>query len=98
MLQRSCAPITRWRPCWPPGDAEGSFLRCEHTWEGESTPVAAFAQASRSITLVPGQGMPGEVWQTGRPAWIADAGEHPRPLPRSRAADAAGLHSAFAFP
>jgi PAS domain S-box-containing protein len=83
---------------WTPGDAEGSFLRCEHTWEGESTPVAAFAQASRSITLTPGQGMPGEVWQTGRPAWIADAGEHPRPLPRSTAADAAGLHSAFAFP
>jgi PAS domain S-box-containing protein len=83
---------------WTPGDAEGSFLRCAHTWEGESTPVAAFAQASRSITLAPGQGMPGEVWQTGRPAWIADAGEHPRPLPRSRAADAAGLRSAFAFP
>jgi PAS domain S-box-containing protein len=83
---------------WTPGDAEGSFLRCEHTWEGDSTPIAAFAQASRSITLAPGQGMPGEVWQTGRPAWIADAGEHPRPLPRSRAADAAGLHSAFAFP
>jgi PAS domain S-box-containing protein len=83
---------------WTPGDAEGRFLRCEHTWEGESTPVAAFAQASRSIRLAPGQGMPGEVWQTGRPAWIADAGEHPRPLPRSAAADAAGLHSAFAFP
>jgi PAS domain S-box-containing protein len=83
---------------WTPGDAEGTFLRCEHTWEGESTPVAAFAQASRSIRLAPGQGMPGEVWQTGRPAWIADAGEHPRPLPRSAAADAAGLHSAFAFP
>ena len=83
---------------WTPGDAEGRFLRCQHTWEGESTPVAAFAQASRSIRLAPGQGMPGEVWQTGRPAWIADAGEHPRPLPRSAAADAAGLHSAFAFP
>jgi PAS domain S-box-containing protein len=83
---------------WTPGDAEGSFLRCEHTWEGESPAIAAFAKASRSITLAPGQGMPGEVWQTGRPAWIADAGEHPRPLPRSRAADAAGLHSAFAFP
>jgi len=83
---------------WTPGDAEGTFLRCEHAWEGESTPVAAFAQASRSIRLAPGQGMPGEVWQTGRPAWIADAGEHPRPLPRSAAAEAAGLHSAFAFP
>ena len=83
---------------WAPGDDEGSFLRCEHTWEADPTHVAAFAQASRSITLAPGQGLPGEVWQTGRPAWIADAREHPRPLPRSRVADAAGLHSAFAFP
>ena len=46
--------------------------------------------ASRSVMLAPGQGMPGEVWQTGRPAWIADADQHPRPLPRARAADAAG--------
>src|SRR5512132_2986283 len=83
---------------WAPGDDDGSFLRCEHTWEADPTHVATFAQASRSITLAPGQGLPGEVWQTGRPAWIADAGEHPRPLPRSRVADAAGLHSAFAFP
>jgi PAS domain S-box-containing protein len=83
---------------WAPGDDEGSFLRCEHTWEADPTHVAAFAQASRSITLAPGQGLPGEVWQTGRPAWIADAREHPRPLPRSRVADAAGLYSAFAFP
>jgi PAS domain S-box-containing protein len=83
---------------WTPADAGGAFLRCEHTWEGASTRVAAFAEASRSVMLASGQGMPGEVWQTGRPAWIADAGEHPRPLPRARAADAAGLHSAFAFP
>jgi PAS domain S-box-containing protein len=83
---------------WMPGDDDGSYLGCEHTWEGASERVAAFALASRSIRLAPGHGMPGEVWQTGRPAWIADAGEHPRPLPRSRAADAAGLHSAFAFP
>ncbi len=82
---------------WMPGDDEGSCLRCEHTWEG-SPDIAAFAQASRSITLAAGQGMPGEVWQTGRPAWIADAGAHPRPLPRSQVADAAGLRSAFAFP
>ena len=38
------------------------------------------------------------MWRTGRPAWIADAAEHPRPLPRAQAADAAGLRSAFAFP
>ena len=50
----------------------------------------AFAATSRSVMLAPGQGMPGEVWQTGRPAWIADADTHPRPLPRARAAAAGG--------
>jgi PAS domain S-box-containing protein len=83
---------------WTPIDDEGSFLRCEHTWESAFTPVAAFAEASRAVMLARGQGLPGEVWQTGRPAWIADADEHPRPLPRAKVADAAGLRSAFAFP
>jgi PAS domain S-box-containing protein len=83
---------------WVAADAEGSFLRCAHTWEGAFTPVGAFAEASRSVTLARGHGMPGEVWRTGRPAWIADAAEHPRPLPRADAAAKAGLRSAFAFP
>jgi PAS domain S-box-containing protein len=83
---------------WTPTDAGGSSLRCEHTWEGALTPVAVFAAASRTVRLAPGQGMPGEVWRTGRPAWIADADAHPRPLPRARAAAESGLRSAFAFP
>jgi PAS domain S-box-containing protein len=83
---------------WTPTDAEGSFLRCEHTWEGAFTAVATFAATSRAVMLAPGQGMPGEVWRTGRPAWIADADAHPRPLPRAQAAARAGLRSAFAFP
>jgi PAS domain S-box-containing protein len=83
---------------WTPTDAEGSSLRCEHTWEGAFTPVAAFAAASRAVTLAPGQGLPGEVWGTCRPAWIADADAHPSPLPRAAAAAQAGLRSAFAFP
>jgi PAS domain S-box-containing protein len=83
---------------WTPVDTDGTALRCAHTWESASAAVGAFAETCRSVTLATGQGLPGEVWQTGRPAWIADAAEHPRPLPRSRAADAAGLRSAFAFP
>ena len=83
---------------WTPIDPDGSALRCAHTWESGAAAVAAFAETCRSVTLASGQGLPGEVWQTGRPAWIVDAAEHPRPLPRSRAADAAGLRSAFAFP
>ena len=83
---------------WVAADDDATSLCCGHTWEGAFTAVADFAEASRSVTLAPGQGMPGEVWKTGRPAWIADAAEHPRPLPRAKAAAEAGLRSAFAFP
>ena len=30
---------------WLPTDAEGSFLRCAHTWDGDSAPVATFASS-----------------------------------------------------
>jgi PAS domain S-box-containing protein len=83
---------------WGPIDAEGSRLRCELTWQGAALANDAFARASRDVTLGPGEGMPGLVWETGRPAWIADADEHPRPLPRAETAAEAGLLSAFAFP
>jgi PAS domain S-box-containing protein len=83
---------------WGPADAQGSVLRCEQTWQAASLADDAFAQACRTVSLVPGRGLPGEVWQTGRPAWIVDASQHPRPLPRAQAAAKAGLLSAFAFP
>ena len=83
---------------WEPADAESSSLSCARTWHGTSEADDAFAQASRAVTLAAGEGLPGLVWQTGKPAWIADAAEHPRPLPRAEAAARAGLSSAFAFP
>ncbi|HEY7619207.1 MAG TPA: GAF domain-containing protein [Solirubrobacteraceae bacterium] len=77
---------------------DGDVLRCELTWQSAALSDDAFARASRAVTPALGQSLPGEVWQSGRPAWIADADEHPRPLPRSQAAARAGLLSAFAFP
>ena len=71
-----------------------------HTWEGAFTPVADFAETSRSVMLAPGHGMPGEVWRTGRPAWIADAPSirarcrAPRPPPRRACAPPSPSRSA----
>ena len=42
-------------------------------------------------------GLPGIVWKSGKPEWIHDVATDDR-LPRRRAAAAAGLHSALAFP
>ena len=67
-------------------------------WDERLDAVAAFAETSRSVTLAAGQGLPGEVWQTGQPGLDRRRRRASRPLPRSRAADAAGLRSAFAFP
>ncbi len=41
--------------------------------------------------------MPGRVWLSGEPAWIAHVGADPN-FPRGPAAAAAGLHTAFCFP
>jgi PAS domain S-box-containing protein len=83
---------------WVPAEPDGTVLRCKRTWQAMSLPDDAFARASEAVSMPMGQGLPGEVWQSGRPAWIVEAKEHPRPLPRAREAAQAGLISAFAFP
>src|SRR5262245_23026066 len=83
---------------WAPTDEDSSQLRCVLTWIGAALGDDDFARVSREITLGPGEGMPGLVWETGSAAWIANADEYPRKLPRAQAADRAGLLSAFAFP
>jgi PAS domain S-box-containing protein len=83
---------------WEPVDSGGSFLRCVATWQAVSMADDALVTASRATRLPRGQGLPGEVWKTGRSAWIADAKLHPRRLPRAEAATKAGLLSAFAVP
>ena len=59
--------------------------------------VAAFEAASRATTFAPREGLPGRVWASGEPAWIADvlADEN---FPRAEAARRAGLSAAFCFP
>ena len=62
-----------------------------------SLDVAEFEAVSRQITLSHGSGLPGRVWATGEPAWIADiltdADFH-----RTAVAAKMGLHGALAFP
>jgi PAS domain S-box-containing protein len=72
-------------------------LRCVALWIAPGPDVREFEQATRAAELHPGEGLPGLVWQEGRPAWITDASTDLR-LPRRAAAEAAGLHAAFAFP
>ena len=71
-------------------------LRCVRTWHaGAGAPE--FEALSARITLVSGEGLPGQVVLTGEAIWMADAPEDAN-FPRAAAARRAGLHAAFGFP
>jgi PAS domain S-box-containing protein len=71
---------------------EGDRLQFGAVWP-ESATGAAFA----SEAFVPGEGLPGSVWQTGEPQWIDDVQAHPE-LPRYPHFRDAGIRTALAFP
>ncbi len=77
-----------------PGDGK---LNCLELWHEDSPQFDALALQTRQLRLDPGEGLPGRVWQGGEPLVIqqiaADAG-----FRRTRAALAAGIVSAVAFP
>jgi len=81
---------------WEP-TADGRTLRSRHVWETARARCGDFLDATRTLELAEGEGLPGRVWGDARPAWITDVEADGR-LPRSAAAAAAGLRSAFAFP
>ncbi len=77
-----------------PGDSK---LRCVATWLAPGAEVDRFENFRRPREFVPGVGLPGMVWKSGKPEWISDIGSDTR-LPRAPAAAEAGLRSALAFP
>jgi len=72
-------------------------LRWVECWNGMGEEVADFQSATRRSTFSSGEGLPGRVWRSGRPAWVPDvvADEN---FPRAEEAAKAGLHAAAAFP
>jgi two-component system sensor histidine kinase/response regulator len=78
-------------------DRGGKTLHCVGTWHAASLQVAEFVEISRTTRFTRGVGLPGRVWDSGRPAWIPDVvGD--RNFPRAPAANRVGLHGAFALP
>jgi PAS domain S-box-containing protein len=82
---------------WEPAPERPEALRCVETWHVPGAEVEEFEAASRDTLLVAGEGLPGRVWGSGEPAWIADVPADDN-FPRAAAARRAGLHAAFCFP
>ena len=56
-----------------------------------------FRVASEAITFARGVGLPGRVYELGRPAWVADVTKDGN-FPRAKVAESVGLRAGFAFP
>src|SRR5207249_10289615 len=72
-------------------------LRCRAFWEAGSDKLKQFGQLSQAVQFSMGEGLPGRVWKSNRPAWIYDVTVD-KNFPRASAAREAGLHGGFAFP
>jgi PAS domain S-box-containing protein len=77
-------------------EREAGVMHCADIWPSPS-PFPAFEAASRQTVFRPGIGLPGRVWQSGKPAWIPDVVADAN-FPRAAVASKEGLHAAFGFP
>jgi PAS domain S-box-containing protein len=78
-------------------DRETDTLRLNTIWHKPSWDVEEFEVISKNTTFQYGKGLPGRVWESGKPAWISDVITDPNFL-RESIASKTGLHAAFAFP
>jgi len=75
----------------------GERLRLVEVWHPPAVRVPEFIAASRAITFERGVGLPGRIWATAQPAWIADATRDAN-FPRAKVAVEGGLRGGFGFP
>jgi two-component system, cell cycle sensor histidine kinase and response regulator CckA len=96
-LEQVCA-ATGWvlGQAWLPR-ADGRALECSTAWFSQHDGLDGFRQATESLTLPLGVGLPGRVWQTKMAAWVQDVTADAN-FPRTAAAQAAGLKAGMAFP
>ncbi|HXV86930.1 MAG TPA: GAF domain-containing protein [Gemmatimonadales bacterium] len=88
---------------WPLGHvllrgANDDALRSARLWCAEDrVRFKAFCQLSESLAFKRGVGLPGRVWESGRPSWIIDVGADDN-FPRARLLPDCGLKGACGFP
>jgi PAS domain S-box-containing protein len=78
-------------------DAQNEVLRCVAVWHMPAAQIPEFEASTRRFTFPQGVGLPGRIWSSGRPAWIANVVEDGN-FPRAPVAAKEGLHAAFGFP
>jgi diguanylate cyclase (GGDEF)-like protein/PAS domain S-box-containing protein len=82
--------------CFVP-DEKAGVLRLADAWGVPGEAVARFMAGSREVAYIPGEGLAGKVWQTGKPLWASDIFKDTR-VAQSKLARDTGMHGAFVFP
>jgi len=77
-------------------DEASGLLRFQDAWCVADPAVQQFIERSRTITLRPGEGLSGKVWQSGEPIWSQDTVHDPR-VQYKALWEGGGLHGGFAF-
>ena len=77
-------------------DDDAQVIRCVETCH-LSGGAPEFETLTRESVFEPGIGLPGRVWQTGKPHWVTDIAKDQN-FPRITAAVKEGLRSAYGFP
>ena len=72
-------------------------ISCVEVWSSADLNAQEFETATRNKQFEPGIGLPGRVWLSGIPVWIADVTTDDN-FPRAPQALKAGLKSAICFP
>ena len=77
-------------------DRSTDRLLCLRITEPPWPVAAAFVEQTAATTLAFGEGLPGQVWEAGKPSWFEDVTD--LQFTRKEAAVKAGLHSGFGSP
>jgi two-component system, chemotaxis family, CheB/CheR fusion protein len=81
---------------WLYHEGEGA-LRCATTWHNEAPGLAKFEATTRTTPLLRAIGLPGRVFTSKKPLWIADVTRDEN-FPRASVAAEAGIRGGFGFP
>jgi PAS domain S-box-containing protein len=78
-------------------DAAAGLLHCVEICHARSSATPEFDRLSHEIAFRKGVGLPGRIWESGKPFWIDNVVEDPN-FPRAPVALREGLRGAFGFP
>jgi len=78
-------------------DHQEKVLRCVDLWHSPVIDATEFELACVTMPFVKGRGLPGRIWESGKPVWIPNLRKD-RNFPRGPFAERSGLRAGFGFP